>query len=130
MNPMDENRFNRIKAGCRRAGIIIDQSEDAQRNLDFFDVEAATLNEDTILLREKPSASAVFEELIHTTQYKKKICDGSEINRIKCEIEAKKKLIKFKDAYGITNDEDAITRLQLEKYERKLKEGLGGGPHD
>lgn len=114
--PMDSKRFKRIKRGCAKVGILIIQDDEAQRNLDYFGNEAAAINAHIILLRPNPSASAVFEELIHATQYRKGLMDGSYKSRLKCEFEAAEKLIRCKKSYGITDKEDAITRKNLMHY--------------
>lgn len=122
MEPMDRARFEKIKAGCEKIGINILQNEEAICYLDHSCAEALTFNEDTILFRKNPTASAVFEELIHATQYKKKKIDGSSRSRILAEIEAKKKLIKYKKAYGITDEEDLLTQKQLKSCQKELYE--------
>ena len=61
--------------------------------------EAITYNSTTILLRRNPGRASVFEELIHTAQYRDGENDGSYISRLKCEISAQKKLLKNENAY-------------------------------
>ena len=58
-----------------------------------------------------PSASAVFEELIHTAQYQLGKMRGE--NMVEMEIQAKKKLVRYQKQYGITDEENEITLLQL-----------------
>jgi len=83
--------------------------------------EAVTLNENTILIKENiiPSASAMFEELIHTAQYKSGRATGN--NWVDMEIEAKRKLIKYQKQYGISDVENDLTKRQLAEL-LKMKE--------
>lgn len=90
---MDNEQFKKIKAACERNGINIRQDSEAQAILDFYKVEAMTLG-DMILLRQNPTRSAIFEELIHVTQSKAGKITSNIADRVLCEIEAKEKLIK------------------------------------
>ncbi|GED59073.1 hypothetical protein BFO01nite_32050 [Brevibacillus formosus] len=112
MNPA---KFDRMKKAFEKQGGIIDQSEEAIRYLDYRGAEAVTWNEKTIQLRQNPTTSAVFEEFIHTAQYRAgKIPDQTPRTVLTVEIEAAEKLIKYRKAYGIPNIEtrDTINRLR------------------
>lgn len=101
-------------------GGVIDQSIEAQRYLDYRGAEACTWNEKTIQLRTNPTTSDVFEEFIHTAQYRAgKIPDQSVETVLKVEIEAAEKLIKNRRAYGIPNIE---TRQTIERLKKLRKE--------
>ena len=120
---MDEKRFLKIKCAFEKNGGIIVMSEDVDRHLDFVGADAATLNENIILIRSDriPSASAIFEELIHTAQYKSGKITGTNWNEL--EIEAKEKLIKYQIQYKITDLENEITIKQIEELKLLMKEG-------
>jgi hypothetical protein len=53
----------------------------------------------------------LFEELIHTAQYRSGRATGA--NMIEMEIEAKEKLIRCQRQYGIPDDENQTTIQQL-----------------
>lgn len=96
---MRDDKFNRIKKAFERNDGLIDQSEEAQRLLKYHNAEAATLNAKTIILKPNPTNAEVFEELIHTAQYRTGRADGSNI--VEMEIEAAKKLLRFADKYKL-----------------------------
>jgi len=95
---MDKEKFLKIKSAFEKRGGVIQCDEPTDRYLDYKKAEGLTYNEDLILLKTNASASAVFEELIHATQYKRKRNDGTYENRLLMEIEAQEKLIKYKKA--------------------------------
>ncbi|WP_218080314.1 IPT/TIG domain-containing protein [Anthocerotibacter panamensis] len=116
--PMDSLKFKKLKAAFERTGGVIDQSADAVAYLDFRNGNALTLNSKTILLRPDPSASEVFEEFIHTAQFRKGTIDSSEV--MQAEIEAAEKLIRYRRLYGITNDETRFIIQRLKNFRRLL----------
>jgi hypothetical protein len=116
----DPVKLDRIAEAYRRTGGSIDiGSAEGVRRLDFFGAEASTLG-DHITLRENPSRSAVFEELIHATQNRKGRFDGSPLSSLVNEIEAKEKLIRNRRAYGIPNAETKQTIEALRDYRSQL----------
>ena len=119
---MDEKLYNKIKNSFEQNGGIIASSDDIDRRLDNMNAEMCTFNEKIILIRQKyvPTVSAMFEELIHTAQYRTGRATGS--NWIDMEIEAKQKLVKYQNRYGIPNSENEMTLKQLSGL-IKLKEG-------
>jgi len=119
--PMNRERFNRIKAAFEKNGGVIQRSEETDRYLEFKNSEGLTYNEDTILLKTNASTSAVFEELIHSAQYKQKRNNGSYENRLLMDIEAQEKLIKNQKAYGIPDIENEQTEKALNKYREALE---------
>jgi len=123
--PMDAKQFARIKIAFEKNGGIIDSSPELDRHLDSRGSEAAAFSEDTIIVKsgQIPSASAMFEELIHTTQYKSGRATGS--NWIQMEIEAKEKLVRYQKQYKIPNIENERTLRQIEQL-KKLSKKEGG----
>ena len=66
------------------------------QDIDLFESQyvapkGITYNSKTILLKQNPGRAAVFEELIHSAQYRDGKNDSSYVSRVKCEIEAQKK---------------------------------------
>lgn len=55
----------------------------------------------------------MFEELIHTSQFMRGALDSEPISIARCEVEAKKKLIKYAKAYGLSDAEVRETRKLL-----------------
>ena len=110
---MDEQRFLKIKAAFERHGGIMASAPEIDAHLERIGAESSTLNQNTILIKTDriPSASAVYEELIHTAQFR----DGQAIgsNWIDMEIEAKVKLIKYQKYYQISDAEHQATLQQL-----------------
>ena len=82
--------------------------------------EAITYDAKTILLRQKPGRAAVFEELIHATQYKQGKNDGTYRSRLICEIEAQRKLLQNQKAYKLTEKEIKQTEKALKQYRLEL----------
>ena len=93
---------------------MIIQDEEAQAYLRSRNALAATLNEQTILLRESPSRVEVFEELIHTSQFRAGRATGAVKNYYELEIEAAEKLIRCRRVYKLLNSDvrDIIMRLR------------------
>ncbi len=89
--------------------------------------EAFTLNENTVVFRKNPSRSVVFEELIHLWQYSANKCDGTKISRIKCEIEAKEKVLRCVKSYDLTSLDIEITKEALKMDYYDLKHYYEGG---
>ena len=113
---MDKEKFLKIKSAFEKRGGIIQCDENTDKYLDFKKAEGLTYNESVILLKTNASASAVFEELIHSTQYKQGRNDGTYENRLLMEIEAQEKLIKYQKIYGISDVENEQTKKALKNY--------------
>ncbi|NDI35095.1 hypothetical protein [Chengkuizengella sediminis] len=77
--PMDSVKFNRMKSAFEKQGGLIVKEDEALPLLNYHGVEASTLDSNTIAFRPNPSTSAVFEEFIHTTQYRTDRANGSNI---------------------------------------------------
>ncbi|TQK62501.1 uncharacterized protein DUF4280 [Brevibacillus sp. AG162] len=118
--PMDPEKFNRMKNAFEKQGGLLVPEYEAVPLLNWHGTEASTLNDKTIAFRPNPSASAVFEEFIHATQYRTGRATGSNI--LEMEIEAKEKLIKHRKAYGIPNVETRETIQHLRDYRKQLDE--------
>ena len=76
---------------------------------------------------QKPGRAAVFEELIHATQWRMGRNDGSLKVRLICEIEAQEKLLKYSTAYKLTKVEISQTEKALRAYKMELEKLLRGG---
>jgi hypothetical protein len=126
--PMDEKLFARIKAAFERQGGIFLQSADVDRYLKMHGAEAITDNAKQILFPSRPTTSAVFEELIHTAQFRtgkfNALVDQVGVAEAKrtLEIEAAEKLIRNAKAWSIPEEETRETAARL----ARLKAGGGG----
>ena len=125
---MDPAQFQKIKEAFARQGKTITTEEDALRYLDFKGAEGATLNAETILLRPGASPSTVFEELIHSAQFRTgrleewtKLYGNSNAVR-KAEYEAATKLVANQAKYGISDAEHAINLQRMHEFEVELLE--------
>ena len=126
ITPMPKKQLQKIVKRFKQNGGVIQMNASTDIYLATKHAEAITYDEGTILLRQRPGRAAVFEELIHATQFKNGKNDGSEISRLHCEIEAQQKLLKYQKAYKLTSAEVYQTELALKKYKKKL-ESLRGG---
>ncbi len=127
VEPMPKKQFQRICKSFKSQGGIIQMSDATDEYLNSKHAEAITYDSKTVLLKQNPSRASVFEEFIHTHQYKTGENDGSYESRLKCEIAAQKKLIKYSKAYKLTDKEITQTQRALETYENELKEYYKNG---
>lgn len=122
IEPMPKKQLRRIMKAFAKNGGVIQMSSETDAYLDSKNAEAITYNAKTILLRRNPGRASVFEELIHTAQYRNGENDGSYESRLKCEIYAQKKLLKYKKVYKLTEAEIEQTKAVLRSYEAELRE--------
>lgn len=120
IEPMPKKQFQRICRSFRSKGGLIQMNDATDAYLEFKNAEAITYDSKTIVIKQNPSRASVFEELIHTFQYRTGENDGSYKSRLKCEIDAQKKLIKYSKAYRLTDKEIEQTQKALESYEIEL----------
>jgi RHS repeat-associated protein len=126
-NAIDPTRFEKIRSAFVRNGGIIDQSIDAQSYLQYRQAGGLTFDAKTILLPDRPSTTAVFEEFIHATQHRTgkfsqaidKFGNARAIDLM--EVDAAEKLIRNRRAWIIPSEETRQTILRL----RGLHERLG-----
>ena len=125
--PMPQKQCDRIRRAAEKRGIAILSDADSERYVLSRGAEAITLNADTICLMRNPSRVAVFEELIHATQYKRGEIDGTPLSIAKAEVAAKEKLLRHAKAYGLTDIEIENTQKLLDDDRKALGELLKGG---
>lgn len=115
--PLDSKVRERIYARLREQGVDVVTGKDAVAYLDYKSqqdgtyVEAASLG-NMLFFRDNPSASAVFEEIIHLRQYREGRVSTGVIDSL--EIEAAKKMIENQKAYFITDEEIVYTKKRLQ----------------
>ncbi len=127
IEPMPKKQLQRIVKAFKSNGGIIVMDEATDQYLKSKNAEGITYDSKTILLRQNPSRASVFEELIHSAQFRKNENDGSPKSRLKCEISAQKKLIKNAKAYKLTEAEIVQTQKALAAYEKALSEYYKNG---
>ena len=127
IEPMPKKQLRKIVKSFKKQGGVIQMDSETNYYLTKRNVEGITYNSKTILLKQKTGRAAVFEELIHTAQYRDGKMDGSTLSRINCEIEAQKKLLKNAKAYKLTNKEIEQTQFALKGYEKELDEYYRNG---
>lgn len=125
VEPLDEKEFNKLKSKFEDKGGVFIQDDEAQEYLKFRNADALTLNSTTILLKPKPTASEVHEELIHAEQMAKGKCADptNKKEKLECEIEASQILIQNKEKFMITDKEHEYNKKRLEQELKDLKEG-------
>ncbi len=124
--PMPEEQFSRIKKRAETIGILILSDEDSERYVLSRGAEGITLNANTVCLMRNPSRVAVFEELIHTSQYRSGKIDGTPLSIARAEVEAKTKILRNAKAYNLTKTEINTTRKILENDRKALEQLLKG----
>lgn len=126
VSAMPKSKLQRIAKAYKRNGGKIDQTDEAEAFLAFRKAQGITLNSKTILLSKAPTRATVFEELIHSAQWRDGKCDGTAFSVLKCEVEAKKKLLQYASAYGLSKAEIRETKKLLKKDEEDYKQLLKG----
>lgn len=124
---MPREQLDRIVAAFRQHGGVMQMDEATDAFLKMRGVEAITYNASTILMSTEPSRAAVFEELIHTRQWRTGELIDDPISKARAEISAKEKLLQNAKAYRLTDGDIEITRQLLEKDREDLSKLIGGG---
>ena len=125
--PMPRKLFHLICKALKRRGIVVWTGDEADKICESQNAEAFTLNECTVVFRKNPSRSVVFEELIHLWQFANNRCDGTKVSRIKCEIEAKEKVLKCAESYKLTKLDVEITKELLQQDYIDMQNYYEGG---
>ena len=120
IEPMPKRQLQKIVKAFRKNGGIIQMNDITDAYLESKHAEAITYNGKTILLRQRPGRAAVFEELIHATQFRKGENDGSYESRLLCEIAAQEKLLRYQKTYKLTTEEIKQTESALKAYQKEL----------
>ena len=121
IEPMPKKQFHRLEKSFKRRGGTFQYGEETDKYLSKKHAEGITYNATTVLLKQNPGRASVFEELIHTHQYRTGKNDGSYLARLNCEIEAQKKLLIHSRLFNLTEVEIEQTKSALKSYEEELK---------
>ena len=122
IEPMPKKQLRKIESAFKRQGGIIQMNQATDEYLETKHAEGITYDSKTVLLRQNPGRASVFEEMIHTAQYRDGKNDGTRKSTLLNEIEAQRKLIKNAGAYKLTPPEIRQTERALAMYLRKLNE--------
>ena len=124
---MPKKQFLRKIKEFKKIGGLIQCDEYTENYLlNVKKAEGVTYNGYTILLPRRPSRSAVYEELFHAQQYRDGKIDGSELSRVRCEIEAQMYLLDNVEKFNFTEKEVELTKKNLNMYKNDLERLLGG----
>lgn len=99
----------------------------SREKIEGVDIEAITFNEELILLNKNATTSAVYEELIHATQYRTGKYDawvtkhGNEIAKNLMEKEAAEELIERAAEWKLPKEEINLIKERLEFFNEELK---------
>lgn len=121
IEPMPKKLLHKIEKSFKSKGGVFLHDDVTDSYLRRKKAEAVTYDAHTILLRKNPGRASVFEELIHATQYRNGENNGSYPSRLKCEIEAQRKLLRYSKSYGLTKEEIDQTQKALRVYEKELQ---------
>ena len=127
IEPMPKKQLRKIEKAFKARGGIIQYDDATDEYLKSKNAEAITYNETTILIRKNAGRASIFEELIHTAQYRSWENDGSYLSRLKCEISAQQKLLENAKAYKLTEPEIIQTKRALQAYKNELDEYVKNG---
>ena len=132
--PMNRERFLKIKNNLKNRGISIIQDKDGDAFLAAINAESMTLSDGSAIIFKSgkiPSASAAFEEIIHTTQIKNNGAlndygtESATKEYLRREIEVNEKVLKYAKAYGLTDKYVESTSRNLKKYYSQWNEVNG-----
>jgi len=122
-NPMDSVKYSRMKSGMARNGVTIEKASSAEiKMLDGLNAEARYCDNKITHRGDVPSASAMFEEIIHWQQEKEYgILNYTDFEELYArEVLANRKLLQYGKAYGFDEADFDETRKALAVWERKL----------
>jgi hypothetical protein len=128
-NPMSETKYRKIRQSLEDKGVKFVSATDGDdlRYLLKMGAEALYSDGQITHIGEIPSASALFEEIIHRTQEKKygKLQFDDYIERDAREIAANRRLLKYSKQYGLDDLDYVDIKTNLEKWERTFKNRTG-----
>ena len=120
IKPMPRSQFLRLMHDFKMIGGKYICSKESDEYLQKRNAEASAVDGYTIILKRRPTRGAVYEELFHAKQFRDGKIDGSQQNRIECEIEAQKYLLDNAERLGLLKAEIERTQSALKEYEEIL----------
>lgn len=128
VNPMDEAKYSRLKAGLEKRGIhVIQATGDDLKYLQILGAEASYGNGYIMHIGPIPSASGMYEEIIHSTQARiyGEFADSDPLELYAREIAANRMLLKNGKAYGFDETDFEDIERNLSGWENRFKKLLG-----
>lgn len=127
--PMDSRRYIRMKNALEKQKIKVQEAQsDDLAFLEYMGAEAMCIGTDMILHKGPvPSASAMFEELIHNYQNRQlgEADGGDYVERARREVEANRKLLRNAALYGFTEQDAADIKKNLDIWEKDYESRAG-----
>ena len=123
---IDKPTYNKLTKAFLKAGGIIIRGEEAAHHLKFAGASASFIvGANAAFIADTATVSDVLEEMYHAKQERAKmfgeISDNDTVY-LKREIDAQRYLLNVAEKYKIPSDEIAVTRANLERYEKQLAE--------
>jgi len=116
-----------VTAEFRAADGVVDQSMDAQRYLQSRGAGGLTLNQNTILLPASPTKTAVFEELVHTDQFRSGVTiEAGRGGVLRFEAEAAEMLIRNRHTWRLPAGEVRQVIENLRNIRAQLQKLVSG----
>lgn len=128
VNPMDASKYQKIKANLEKKGIhVIQATGDDLKYLQAIGAEASYGNGYIMHIGEVPSASGLFEEIIHSTQARiyGEFVDSDPVELYAREVAANRMLLKNGAAYGFDEIDFEDIERNLANWEEKFKRLVG-----
>ena len=132
VNPMPTQEYNRIRNSLERNGVTVravlsSDEDDAFEYMTKYGIEASYVDGEIRHLGEIPSRGTLYEEIIHRTQERKYgiLATGDEAEMCAREVEAARKLLKYKDAYRLDKYDVAALEENLPYWEKRFKREVG-----
>ena len=122
--PVSEERYQQLIIPLKAMGVsIMRGGEEVERHLEQRNAQASNLGTEAVLFRQDISISAILEETYHVIQNRQGMNDDkpSRLREILNEIDAKEYLLRVATQYQIPREEIEETKIQLEQYEKDLK---------
>ena len=127
-NPMSAELYKKMKRGLKKNGIqVVRASGDDLRYLKSLGAEASYGHGYILHRGDIPSASAMFEEVIHSTQSKKygEFYSNDAAELCAREISANRMLVKYADAYGFDEYDKMEVSENLKYWEERFRVVVG-----
>ena len=130
VNPMDEEKYHELKHNLEAEGISVisaAKGSDDEKFLKAFGAEAISDDIGILHLGRIPSASAMYEEMIHCTQIKVygSIANDDMIERSAREVAANRHLLANGDKFGFTEQDYAEIKTNTKKWEKDFEQRVG-----
>lgn len=128
VNPMDASKYAELKTNLQKKGVTVMQAKDDDLAfMQVFGAEATYAGGYIMHIGEIPSASALYEEIIHWTQAVKygELTSTDPVELCAREVAANRKLLRNGYAYGFDDVDFEDIERNLATWETKFEELVG-----